>query len=239
MDRKSWHTWTEGEKQSLHRAIEDELSPKEAAKMFPHIPYQSVKSKMDKLRASKKRKLPNGAVIENRPDRGKYFVKDCNISATQLIDRLMNSPLSSQSQPPPSLNSVEEAEVDDPEDDPLEMISDNTLYSWYFESTDLGKLVIALRIADGVQYSIRKMDEHHVEISADGTISQKEIQALAAALEVPEQMLKFRFQPWQQKLVIQTDNQISGCATIAAVIGTLKVITFPILTIKEDAVLIV
>jgi hypothetical protein len=160
--------------------------------------------------------------------------------ATQMIDRLLNSQLNSQSKQSPSypthfpvIKDEEEEAIEEPE-----FGSNACLYAWNFESTDLGKLVIILRMADGVQYTIKKIDEHQIEITADGSLNADEIESLAKDLHIPLQMLKFRSQPWKQSVVIQTDNQISGGPSVAAVIGTLKVVTFPILSIKEDAILV-
>ena len=123
-------------------------------------------------------------------------------------------------------------------EDAEENLNNCELYLWYFESTDLGKLVVVLRLADNVKYTIKKIDEYNVEIIADGVITDEETKALSKSLQVPEQMLRFRLKPWQQRITIHTDNQISEGATVVAAIGTLKVVTFPILAIKEDAILV-
>ncbi len=53
------------------KALDDELTPKEASELLPHIPYKSIKNKMDKLRSNKKRKL--GETKEDHPDRGMFL----------------------------------------------------------------------------------------------------------------------------------------------------------------------
>ncbi len=160
-----------------------------------------------------------------------------------MIDRLLNAQVHSQGKAPgiPFPQSSSE-KVEDNKllvgVDGENTTNEGGIYAWNFESTDLGKLVIILRIADGVQYTIKKIDEHNVEITADGALSPQELEALAKGLHIPEQMLKFRSQPWKQKIILHTDNQISGGPSVAAVIGSLKVVTFPILAIKEDAILV-
>jgi hypothetical protein len=147
--------------------------------------------------------------------------------------------VNSQIKPPIASSSLgdteEEEEILEDEKDNLEI---SKLYMWYFESTDLGKLIIALRAAEHVRYTIRKIDEYNVEIVADGSLTEDEIKSMAKSLQVPDQMLRFRLKSWQQKASIHTDNQISGGPTVVATIGTLKIVTFPILAIKEDAVLV-
>jgi hypothetical protein len=110
--------------------------------------------------------------------------------------------LAPKAPPVESNDPADEIEPDEPSDP-----NDGGIYAWYFESTDLGKLVIVLRSAENVHYTIKKLDEHNVHISADGGINQDEMSILAKKLGVPCQMLKFRLQNWTQKLTIHTDNQ--------------------------------
>jgi hypothetical protein len=61
------HHWTEEEVAIVEKGISSGDPPKEIASKLPHIPYKSVKSKCDHLRASKKQKVESSNALMVAP----------------------------------------------------------------------------------------------------------------------------------------------------------------------------
>jgi hypothetical protein len=152
-----------------------------------------------------------------------------------LVEKLLGS---TPSQLKSTTTSTPLIETDSDDDDDAEQESgSNPLYVWFFESTDLAKLVIVIKSVQGVQYSTQRLNDHTVEVTAHGEITADELEHAAILLGVPTTMLRVRLPSWTKKLTINTVNSVTGKASIVGTIGNLKILTYPLVVLHEDAIL--
>jgi hypothetical protein len=116
-----------------------------------------------------------------------------------------------------------------------EHFQQNSLYSWTFESHDLGQLIIGLRVAQHIAYSYKILDEYSVEITAKGEVVEEEINEISKVLGVPKNMVQFRFQPWNKTLIIKTEHKlITSISPIIKTFEHFKLLCFHLAVFQEN-----
>jgi len=84
---------------------------------------------------------------------------------------------------------------------------------WKIEEENLGKLILVLRKAKGIQFSVKRSDPHMIELMIVGTLFQEELKALSTCFQIPEFMVKNWFRTWIKQTMIPSKQQLASNGT--------------------------